>query len=58
MTLSEMYRRLLREQEEARDELEQAYTDGLSWMDGYAQGVSVCVETVRAHLLSEDTEDP
>lgn len=56
MTLSEMYRALLHEQEEAWDDVDEAPDS--DWLYGYACGVEACVKIVRDHLLAEDTEDP
>ena len=55
MSLSAMYRKLLHEWEDTRDDLD----DGPEsmWLAGYAQGVDVCIQIVRDHLLAEDTED-
>lgn len=55
MTLSEMYRALLHEQEEAWDDVREECSSGPTWMNGYACGVEACVKIVREHLL--DMED-
>ena len=57
MTLSEMYRALLHEREEAWDDVREECSSGPTWMNGYACGVEACVKIVRDHLLAEDTED-
>ena len=56
LTLYEMYRALLHEQEDARDDVDEAPDS--DWLYGYACGVEACVKIVRDHLLAEDTEDP
>lgn len=62
MTLSEMYRALLHEQEEAWDDIDDWDDEGddpeSRWLAGYACGIDACIHIVREHLLAEDTEDP
>lgn len=54
MSLSAMYRKLLHEWEDTRDDLDEDPES--MWLAGYAQGVDVCIQIVRDHLLAEDTE--
>ena len=55
MSLSDMYRKLLHEREDTRDDLDEDPES--MWLAGYAQGVDACIQIVRDHLLAEDTED-
>ena len=55
MSLSDMYRALLHEREDTRDDLDEDPES--MWLAGYAQGVDACIQIVREHLLAEDTED-
>ena len=55
MSLSDMYRKLLHEREDTKDDLDEDPES--MWLAGYAQGVDACIQIVRDHLLAEDTED-